>query len=121
MGPFSKLTQVSPLFSGDQKRIMAKWISDTIVTAPDSRYVAELDLNKLSISKHLLDTVASAVREEPAWILLDEQKIAFNQIYDLVKQNDGEKHLVLVIGGPGTGKSGPSSHSVIGSALQSRS
>src|SRR5262249_42036306 len=44
-------------------------------------------------------------RDREEWTLLDEQKVAFNTICDLVDQDDGEKHLVLVTGGPGTGKS----------------
>jgi hypothetical protein len=73
--------------------------------SPDSRFEAELDSNELKVSRKLFDTVATAVREEPAWILLDEQREAYRAIHEIINRNDGEKHLILVNGGPGTGKS----------------
>jgi hypothetical protein len=39
------------------------------------------------------------------WTLLDEQRAAYRQILNLITRRDGEPHLVLVTGGPGTGKS----------------
>jgi hypothetical protein len=103
--PFARLTEISPLFAADQKDRMAEWISDVLAQRPDSNYVVDLDSGALKVSKNLFDTVARAVRDEPAWTLLDEQRAAYKQILDLVKDDDGEAHLVLVTGGPGTGKS----------------
>jgi hypothetical protein len=103
--PFSKLLELCPLFSFDERVRMADWISDRLRAAPDSRFISEMDANQLRVSKHLFATVAKAVRDREEWTLLDEQKVAFNTICDLVDRDDGEKHLVLVTGGPGTGKS----------------
>jgi hypothetical protein len=103
--PFAKLTDISPLFAADQKDQMAEWISDVLVQRPDLNYVVALDSGALKVSKNLFATVARAVREEPAWTLLDEQRAVYKQILDLVKGDDGEAHLVVVTGGPGTGKS----------------
>jgi hypothetical protein len=103
--PFAKLTEISPLFAADQKDKMAEWIADVLVQRPDSTYVVALDSGALKVSKNLFDMVARAVRDEPAWALLDEQRTVYKQILDLVKDDDGEAHLVLVTGGPGTGKS----------------
>jgi hypothetical protein len=103
--PFTKLTEISPLFAGNQKERMAQWISTNFAAPPDSRYIADLESDKVKVSKNLFDTVAKAVRDEPTWRLLDEQRVAYSQIVDLVHKGDQEQHLVLVTGGPGTGKS----------------
>jgi hypothetical protein len=103
--PFSKLVGLCPLFSHDERADMAAWISSRLCAAPDSRFLSEVDANQLRVSKHLFATVAKSVRDQEEWTLLDEQKAAFNLICDLVDHDDGEKHLVLVTGGPGTGKS----------------
>jgi hypothetical protein len=103
--PFDKLTELSPVFTADRKGAMAEWLSGVLVDRPDSRYLSELDAGRMRISKNLFSTVETAIKEQPAWTLLEEQKAAFNQILDLATRNDGEKHLVLVKGGPGTGKS----------------
>lgn len=102
---FHKLTQVSALFAGDQKDAMADWISNVLVQSPDSHFLADLDSDEMTVSKRLFQQVALSIREQPAWTLLEDQTTVYNQILDLVNSEDGEKHLVLVTGGPGTGKS----------------
>lgn len=104
-GPFAKLTELSPLFAATDDDAMARWLSEALVEPADSLYLAALDSDAVSVSKTLFENVAKAVREEPAWVLLDEQLTAYHEIIDLATRDDGEKHLVLVTGGPGTGKS----------------
>ena len=103
--PFDRLVEVSPLFGADEDNRICEWLSALLANQPDSRYLAELDVDQPQISRSLSATVAKAIREEPAWTLLDEQRLAFNTIMDIAKHSDGNKHLVLVTGGPGTGKS----------------
>ena len=57
--------------------------------------------------KRLLDHVARVIRNEPAFVLLDEQLVAYNAILDEVRGAGQNKQQVvfLVEGGPGTGKS----------------
>lgn len=60
-------------------------------------------------STKLLDLVAAAVQGNFEWQLLDEQLLAFNQVVELVERAkvrpEAKQHLILVRGGPGTGKS----------------
>ena len=102
---FASITEMSPMYAGDEKDEMAKWISSILWEKPDSRFLADLDSNELKVSKKLFDTVSKAIHEEPAWILLDKQRVAYDTINEIVSRNDGDKHLILVNGGPGTGKS----------------
>lgn len=57
--------------------------------------------------KRLLDHVARVIRNEPAFVLLDEQLVAFNAILDEVRSaGEGTGPVAFLIeGGPGTGKS----------------
>ncbi|HEX8691469.1 MAG TPA: DNA/RNA helicase domain-containing protein [Longimicrobium sp.] len=103
--PFARLCQLSPVFTGDRVREMADWISGIVAERPDSRFLADLDADRVRVSRSLFQNVAKAVREEPAWHLLESQRTAYGRILDLALRDDGEKHLVLVTGGPGTGKS----------------
>lgn len=63
--------------------------------------------SKYGPSKRLLDNVAKVVKENSRYILLDEQLLAFDKVMGLVKQgsNQGRKSVVIINGGPGTGKS----------------
>ena len=57
--------------------------------------------------KRLLDHVARMIKNEPTFVLLDEQQVAFNAIMDAVRDadRDGKPVAFLIEGGPGTGKS----------------
>src|SRR5713226_7195213 len=46
------------------------------------------------------------IRSEPAWVLLDEERVALNAVLTHVRRRDGDgRHVFLITGGPGTGKS----------------
>ncbi len=102
---FEKLVKISPLFTRDQSHKMAEWISSILIQEPDSYFISDLENSEVKVSKRLFDQVASSIREQPVWSLLEEQTAAKNQIVDLIDNRDEDKHLVLVTGGPGTGKS----------------
>jgi len=57
--------------------------------------------------KRLLDHVARTIDAEPTYILLDEQKVAFNDILTRVRASrlNDQRTVFLIRGGPGTGKS----------------
>ncbi len=63
--------------------------------------------SKYGPSKRLLDNVAKVVKENARYILLDEQLLAFDKVMNLVKYGpeQNKKSVVIVNGGPGTGKS----------------
>jgi DUF2075 family protein/SOS-response transcriptional repressor LexA len=54
-----------------------------------------------------LDHVSAAVSGEPRFVLLDEQRVVFERALTEAKKGFSEagKRIILVIGGPGTGKS----------------
>src|SRR4029453_5465925 len=57
--------------------------------------------------KALLEHTAKAIRREPAWELLDEQRVAYNAVLTAVREgrHGGDRSVFLIRGGPGTGKS----------------
>lgn len=63
--------------------------------------------SKYGPSRRLLDHVAKVVKENERYILLDEQLLAFDKVMNLVKRRYSQngKAVVIVKGGPGTGKS----------------
>jgi hypothetical protein len=66
-------------------------------------------------SLKLLDAIKSALQTSPAWTLLDEQRLAFNIVRGMVERVAGkpQKGAVIVLGGPGTGKSVIAAHLLI--------
>lgn len=70
---------------------------------------------RYSPSPALLDGIARALQASPVWILLDEQRLAFNIVRGLATKaaNTGQKSILIVTGGPGTGKSVIAAHLLV--------
>ncbi|HON88953.1 MAG TPA: DUF2075 domain-containing protein [Spirochaetia bacterium] len=55
----------------------------------------------------MLDVLNQSIQSNFEWRLLDEQKIVFNTVIDKVNESikNNKKSVIIVTGGPGTGKS----------------
>lgn len=106
-GRYAKELDDSPVYCLESVDELANFIG------PKTRFGAPVSLVESIIrgeylpSRKLLEHVAAAIAGQEAWKLLDEQQLVFNEIIgdiELAKQN-GEKRVIIVTGGPGTGKS----------------
>ncbi|GHF04803.1 ATP-binding protein [Streptomyces spiralis] len=74
---------------------------------PGARAADELQAGRTIPSKQLMSVAAQEVREREQFVLLDEQQVAYRLVLNAIrkaKQSD-HKEVVVVTGGPGTGKS----------------
>ncbi|BAC69526.1 ATP-binding protein [Streptomyces avermitilis] len=74
---------------------------------PGARAADELLAGKTVPSKQLMSVAAQEVQDREQFILLDEQQVAYRTVLNAVrkaKQSD-RKEVLIVTGGPGTGKS----------------
>ncbi|GGV37808.1 DNA/RNA helicase domain-containing protein [Streptomyces griseoflavus] len=74
---------------------------------PGARAADELRAGRTVPSKQLMSVAAQEVREREQFVLLDEQQVAYRMVLNAVrraKQSD-HKEVVVITGGPGTGKS----------------
>ncbi|AGS72852.1 DUF2075 domain-containing protein [Streptomyces collinus] len=96
------------MFTGERrgefiKHLRAK-LSDK---AAGARAADELQAGKTVPSRQLMAVAAQEVREREQFVLLDEQQVAYRLVLNAVrkaKQSD-HKEIVVITGGPGTGKS----------------
>ncbi|MFF7241957.1 DNA/RNA helicase domain-containing protein [Streptomyces collinus] len=96
------------MFTGERrgefiKHLRAK-LSDKAVGA---RAADVLQAGKTIPSRQLMAVAAQEVREREQFVLLDEQQVAYRLVLNAVrraKQSD-HKEIVVITGGPGTGKS----------------
>ncbi|MFE2540898.1 DNA/RNA helicase domain-containing protein [Actinacidiphila glaucinigra] len=72
-----------------------------------ARAADELLAGKTVPSKQLMAVAAQEVREREQFILLDEQQVAYRMVLNAVRKakRSDHKEVVVVTGGPGTGKS----------------
>jgi ATP:corrinoid adenosyltransferase len=74
---------------------------------PGARAADELLVAKTVPSKQLMAVAAQEVREREQFVLLDEQQVAYRMVLNAVRRakTSDHKEVVVVTGGPGTGKS----------------
>lgn len=96
-----------PLFTRDLKDKFEEYLSDRLYKGDGNKILIRVASSKFRPSKKLLENTAEIIQGNPVFTLLDEQKVAFNIVMSKVKESktSGRKTVVIVTGGPGTGKS----------------
>ena len=69
--------------------------------------LARIEESKYRPSKNLMEHVGGMIRGKPEYVLLDEQLVVFEKVLACARAgfDDRRKTVLLVKGGPGTGKS----------------
>jgi len=99
------LTQV-PMFSGDQTHEFGEFLRQRLASGDGLETLKLVSESKYKASKKLLDHVTEVIKGRSEYVLLDEQRVVFNAVLGLVRggYHHKQKTVVLVKGGPGTGK-----------------
>lgn len=108
----------APFFVRGDEQALGTYLREALEGGDGVALLPELVSGRFSPSKKLLDGIAAGLRDSPIWTLLDEQRTAFNIVRGLVERaaRTGEKAVVVVTGGPGTGKSVIAAHLVLAMA-----
>jgi uncharacterized protein len=69
--------------------------------------IYRIESGRIRPSKKLADSVAGLMEGNEEFVMIDDQKVVLESALDLARRtsNDGEKRVLIVEGGPGTGKS----------------
>ena len=104
---YSDLLADAPVFSSDAVDPLVTYLKHRLDGGNGRPVLDRVEQSRYRPSKKLLDHVAEVIRTEPAFVLLDEQKVVFDRIIGTVTKAHAEriKNVFLVNGGPGTGKS----------------
>ncbi|MEH7239096.1 DUF2075 domain-containing protein [Bacillus sp. JJ1562] len=98
----------SPLFFQFGDRDLAKRINMLVSEGKGGDIADTIENGRIRPSKKLVETVDSLLQGNEEFILLDEQKVAFEKVvsmYRKIKTQTDQKHAIIIKGGPGTGKS----------------
>ncbi|MEU0724617.1 DUF2075 domain-containing protein [Streptomyces sp. NPDC006140] len=96
------------LFTGDRRGEFLDHLRTRLSDKrPGAGAADELLAGKTVPSKQLMSVAAQEVREREQFVLLDEQQVAYRMVLNAVRRakRSDHKEVVVVTGGPGTGKS----------------
>lgn len=103
---FKEILEESPLFCRSDSELLCTFIKKYIRKGDAKQTLFYIDNGTIRPSKSLQDSLAAMLRGKREFVLIDEQKIVYEQILSLSRRSfsDGKKRVFLVKGGPGTGK-----------------
>ncbi|MER7830348.1 DUF2075 domain-containing protein [Streptomyces sp. NPDC095602] len=95
------------LFSEERRGAFIGFLQERLAPVNGAAAADELLAGKVAPSKQLMAVAAQEVREREQFVLLDEQRVAFETVMRAVRRaaQADRKEVVVVKGGPGTGKS----------------
>lgn len=98
---------LAPVFAAGDMPALALHLARRLGEGDGERVLGRVAASRYRPAKKLLAHVSQVIREEPAFVLLDEQQVVFSQVMAALESavGDARKHIFLVHGGPGTGKS----------------
>lgn len=103
---YKEYIQEAPLFLKNDAKELQEFIKKHIKYGAKDDIVWLIDNGKLRPSKQLADALASMLQGNQEFILLDDQKIVYETALELARKAcTGKKQVLIVEGGPGTGKS----------------
>ncbi|MFF4399066.1 DNA/RNA helicase domain-containing protein [Streptomyces sp. NPDC001480] len=103
-----ELDSAGQMFTGERRGEFIDYLRARLsAKVPGARAADELQSGRTVPSKQLMSVAAREVREREQFVLLDEQQVAYRMVLNAVRKakQSNHKEVVVVTGGPGTGKS----------------
>jgi uncharacterized protein len=96
----------APLFLRSDTSKLNEFLTTYIKYGERNNLLYQIDHGRIRPSKSLADAVSSMLRGNQEFEMVDDQKVTFESIKELVLDNPNQQKRTIVIqGGPGTGKS----------------
>lgn len=101
------MSQQGQLFTGSSRSRLQEFLRSRLAPAPGVDAADELTNAAVKPSKQLLDLAAEEVQHREQFVLLDEQQLAYSMVSRAVTRayRENSKQVVIITGGPGSGKS----------------
>lgn len=105
--PFRILLQEAPAFTADDVDPLKNYLVDRLHGGDGLPVLRRIEESKYRPSKKLMDHVGNMIKGKSEYVLLDEQFVVYNKVLACAREgfHDRRKTVLIVKGGPGTGKS----------------
>lgn len=96
----------APLFLKNDALKLRQFIKTNVIYGDKNQIMYRIDHGKIKPSKNLADQLLSMLKGNTEFTLIDDQKVVFEKAIRLAsKSSEKIKNVLIVEGGPGTGKS----------------
>jgi len=97
----------APVFAKGEAEKLRNFIKKYIRYGDDKENLYRIDRGRIRPSKSLQDSLSSMLKGNHEFVMIDEQKVVYEEALVLANkaQRTGTKQVLIVEGGPGTGKS----------------
>jgi DUF2075 family protein len=102
---FKKILLENPLFTKDDVPALETFLASRLQKGEGLEVLTKIEQNRYRPSKQLMNHVAQIIQGKHEYVLLDEQVVVFDRVWACTQKNLSQKSVVLIKGGPGTGKS----------------
>ena len=105
---YKEWTEESPVFLQQDVLKMRNFIKQYIkLKAEDDSLLYKIEEGRLRPTKSLQDALDSMLCGNEEFHMIDEQVVAYDKIMKAIRESnqDNRKHVIIITGGPGTGKS----------------
>jgi len=100
--------ELAPIFlsgQGERERLRA-FIAQHVSRGDRGKLIVQIENGRIRPSRRLIDALVGMLQGKREFVLIDDQKVAYETIVaEAVEASDGGKRVIIVDGGPGTGKS----------------
>lgn len=95
----------SPVFIKSEQQDLQNFISKHLKYGDKKRTMYRIDNGRIKPSKELSENLISMMKGNPEFIMIDDQKIVYENALALARRSSAEnKNVMIIEGGPGTGK-----------------
>lgn len=104
---FNEALKDCPLFTADNVDDLKDYLYGRLMRGDGLRILKQIEESRYRLSKKLMDHVGNIIKGKSEYILLDEQLIVYDTVLSCAKKgfHDKQKAVIIIKGGPGTGKS----------------
>ncbi|HTY47380.1 MAG TPA: DUF2075 domain-containing protein [Methanomassiliicoccales archaeon] len=104
---FRALIEKCPVFTKDDVTKLRTFLVSNLSGGNGLSVLNRIEQSKFRPSKKLMEHVGSVIKGKPEYILLDEQLVVYDKVFAVARSgfHEGKKHVIIIKGGPGTGKS----------------
>ncbi|HEY4075046.1 MAG TPA: DNA/RNA helicase domain-containing protein, partial [Herbaspirillum sp.] len=104
---FKELISKTPIFNSDDIDEFVDFLRQHVGSGDGLSVLSAVEQMRYRPSKKLMHHVSNVIQNQPEYLLLDEQQVAFDSVFTALKNgvHNRLKQVVIIKGGPGTGKS----------------